>query len=231
MKPGPLNACSAARLVSSAAIVTAALLLAGCGGAGKEHGPSSSPSGQGERTKAPGNATAGHPAHKRSSERQAGSATSGAPTDPFTSGAGHEGAAVAASVRGYVAAIDRHDGSAVCAILAPGALRGFSLPERRGGCAQSVSASLGHTEPGGPVWRRSRIRSLDRIDLDSSDPRLARARVTVVHLFGGGREPSIEDDLIYLRYVAGRWLVAKPSSTFYRAVGARTVPIRALTPP
>ncbi len=56
-------------------------------------------------------------------------------------------------------------------------------------------------------------------------------RALVVHRFRGEREPSIEDDLIYLRYTAGHWLVAKPSSTFYRAIGARDVPLRAITPP
>ena len=45
------------------------------------------------------------------------------------------------------------------------------------------------------------------------------------------REPSIEDDVIYLRRVGGRWKIAKPSATFYRAIGARDVPIAALRAP
>jgi hypothetical protein len=52
-----------------------------------------------------------------------------------------------------------------------------------------------------------------------------------VHRFAAGREPSIEDDVVYLRRDDGRWLIVKPSASFYRAIGARDVPVTALTPP
>ena len=60
---------------------------------------------------------------------------------------------------------------------------------------------------------------------------LGRFTGTVVHSFAGPREPSIEDDVIYLRRRGGRWLIAKPSATFYRAVGYPDVPIAALKEP
>ncbi len=37
--------------------------------------------------------------------------------------------------------------------------------------------------------------------------------------------------MIYLRRIGGRWRIAKPSATFYRAIGTRDVPIAALRPP
>jgi len=37
--------------------------------------------------------------------------------------------------------------------------------------------------------------------------------------------------VVYLRKVGGRWLIVKPSATFYRAIGAKDVPLIALTPP
>ncbi len=133
-------------------------------------------------------------------------------------------------MRRYVAAIDAADGAAVCSLLAPGALAGVDLPVRRASCAASLSASIGHRGPAGsPRWLRTRL-----VDADSVvriEGGLGRLTGTVVHRFAGSREPSIEDDVIYLRRVGGRWRIAKPSATLYRAIGAREVPIEALRPP
>jgi hypothetical protein len=49
--------------------------------------------------------------------------------------------------------------------------------------------------------------------------------------FADNREPSIEDDVIYLRRGAGRWLIAKPNATLYRAIGVGNIPPSALAPP
>ena len=137
---------------------------------------------------------------------------------------------IEAAVRRYVAAIDAGDGAALCALLAPGALRGVDLPVRRGSCAASLGASIGHPSPGGsPRWLRTRL--VDADSVVTIEGGLGRLTGTVVHRFAGSREPSIEDDVIYLRQVGGRWRIAKPSSTFYRAIGVRDVPIAALQPP
>ena len=46
--------------------------------------------------------------------------------------------------------------------------------------------------------------------------------------FAGDREPSVEDDLIYLRNEDGRWLIVKPSATLYRAIGVGDIPPQVL---
>ena len=42
---------------------------------------------------------------------------------------------------------------------------------------------------------------------------------TIFTRFADRDEPSVEDDPIYLRRAGGGWLLAKPSLTFYRAIG------------
>ena len=59
----------------------------------------------------------------------------------------------------------------------------------------------------------------------------AKVIATVVTRFSDRPEASIEDDVVYLVRTAGRWLVAKPSSTLYRAVGIADVPPSVLSPP
>ena len=54
---------------------------------------------------------------------------------------------------------------------------------------------------------------------------------TVTHHFSDRKYVSVEDDVIYLQRVGGRWLLAKPSATLYRAVGYPEPPLDALTPP
>ena len=54
---------------------------------------------------------------------------------------------------------------------------------------------------------------------------------TVTHDFSDRDYVSVEEDVIYLDGVGERWLLAKPSGTFYRAVGYPEPPLRALTPP
>jgi hypothetical protein len=134
-------------------------------------------------------------------------------------------------VRIYVKAIDQGDGQAVCELFVPGGLRGVRLPRPGGGCADAVGASIGFHPAGEVAWQRTEIRRIGPVELDPQSPGLARVRATVVHRYNRHREPSIEDDLIYLRHRGSRWLLAKPSSTFYRAIGARDVPLSALAPP
>ncbi len=59
----------------------------------------------------------------------------------------------------------------------------------------------------------------------------ARLTTTVTHHFSDRKYVSVEDDVIYLERVGGRWLLAKPSATFYRAVGYGEPPLRAFSPP
>ncbi len=151
--------------------------------------------------------------------------------DPYSAAASDSESALLRSVRAYVTAIDRRDGRAACDLFAPEALRGIRLPKPGGGCAHAVQASIGFSANGEAAWQRTEIRRIGPVELDPQHPGEARVRATVVHRFNHHREPSIEDDLIYLRQRAGRWLVAKPSSTFYRAIGTQNVPLSALAPP
>jgi hypothetical protein len=137
--------------------------------------------------------------------------------------------AVSAAADAYVTALDRHDARKVCSLLVPGGLRLSELPVRRRGCAASLGASIGHRpDDGGPAWRRTAIVELKPVSLEGGR---ARVTATVTHHFTDRRYVSVEDDVIYLERVGGRWLLAKPSATLYRAVGYRDPPLAAFGPP
>jgi hypothetical protein len=136
---------------------------------------------------------------------------------------------VTQTVRFYIDALDRHDARLVCELFEPGALRLSELPVRRGGCAGSLAASIGHRRPGGtPAWRRTTIAEIRAVSVEGIG---ARVTASVVHRFADRNYTSVEDDVIYLRPAGERWLLAKPSGTLYRAVGYPEPPLRAFTPP
>jgi hypothetical protein len=138
-------------------------------------------------------------------------------------------AAVAAATRSYVSALDDRDAAAACSLFEPGALELSELPVRRGGCAASLAASLGHRNPeGSPVWKRTDIDELKEVAVNADR---ARVTATVEHHFADRRYVSIEEDIIYLDRAGDRWLLAQPSGTFYRAVGYPEPPLRSLSPP
>lgn len=199
--------------------MAAALSPGGCGGGGDARDSGGASTGDGTSQVA-----AGAGASTETSPSGGGRQTV---TTPATDS---DRARITRVVHRYVDSIDTGDGAAVCALLAPGALRGIHLPVRRPSCAASLRASIGHPGPAGsPRWLRTTL-----VDADSVvriEGGLGRFTGTVVHRFAGSREPSIEDDVIYLRRVGRGWRIAKPSATFYRAVGIRDVPIAALTPP
>jgi hypothetical protein len=132
-------------------------------------------------------------------------------------------------VRAYVTALDTRDGARACDRFAPGALDSVRFPRERGTCARSVSASIGYRDPHGfPVFRHSRIARVVDVAVEGGS---ARVTATTVTRFAGDREPSVEDDLIYLALEGGRWLVVKPDALLYRAIGAGNIPPSVLTPP
>ena len=138
--------------------------------------------------------------------------------------------AAARTVRAYVEALDARDGEAVCALLVPGALDELELPEPRGDCAASLEASIGYRDPRGlPVWEGAEVRARPR-DRDRRRRRRRWSRPSSP-TFADRDEASVEDDVVYLVRAGGRWLVAKPSSTLYRAVGIADVPPSVLSPP
>src|SRR5687767_1857467 len=116
--------------------LTLAVSLAACGGDGS---PSTTPGGP-TTTQEP--AVTGPAVSEASPEATAGSAETGELSE-------EDEAAVAAAVRSYIRGLNSRDAAAVCALFEPGALQVRELPRRRGGCAASVEASLGHARPGG----------------------------------------------------------------------------------
>ena len=136
---------------------------------------------------------------------------------------------VAVVVRRYVDALDARDGEAVCSLFVPGALDGVRLPRERGDCGASLTASIGYRDPRGfPVYAGSRVARIASVKTADGT---ARTVATTVTQFAGNREPSIEDDVVYLVRRGGRWLIAKPSATFYRAIGTGDIPPSVLAPP
>lgn len=131
------------------------------------------------------------------------------------------------AVRRYVAAIDGRDGALLCGLV--DGVAGLDLPERRPSCAESVSESIGYRDPRGiPVFETATVAGAPEVQLDGDK---ARATVTVVTEFADRDEPSVEDDVVYLIRRDGVWVVAKPSSTIYRAIGVSDVPPDVLEPP
>lgn len=135
----------------------------------------------------------------------------------------------ASTLRAYVRALNRGDGKRLCAVFEPGALDDFDFPRERGSCAASVAASLGYRDPRGlPVWERSEVTDAIAVEVSGGE---ARVVATVFTVYAGVREPSIEDDIVYMREVDGAWLIVKPSATLYRAVGIADVPPSVIAPP
>ncbi|CAN5191768.1 hypothetical protein BH24ACT23_BH24ACT23_00490 [soil metagenome] len=136
--------------------------------------------------------------------------------------------AAARAARTYVRALTQRDESTVCAAFAPEALDGFDFPRGGPGCESAVNASLGFAKKGRPKWQRSVMtRSVSaKVSGDA-----ARVVATVFTVYRDVREPTIEDDIVYLNRAADSWLIAKPSATFYRAVGIAEIPTSVIAPP
>jgi hypothetical protein len=140
-----------------------------------------------------------------------------------------DAAATHTTVTRYIQALNRHDARTVCALLSPGALNLDELPVRRGGCVRSLAASIGRPPEGGaPAWRKT---TLVEMKIASLGEDRARATASVTQRFSDRKYVSVEDDVVYVERVGGRWRLAKPSGSLYRAVGYPEPPLRALTPP
>jgi len=141
-------------------------------------------------------------------------------------------AVVRLTVRTYVDGLNSRNGPVVCATFGPGAYDASQLPggsSRGKDCPGSVASAIGSSPPGGgPAWRRTTILDLKAVALDDES---ARVTAMVEHRFSDRNYVSVEDDVIYLDRVGERWLLAKPSATFYRAVGYPTPPLRSFAPP
>jgi hypothetical protein len=126
---------------------------------------------------------------------------------------GTDRSAATGTVRSYISALDDRDAVRVCALI------------EQGGCPASIAS---RPAGGGPAWRRTEIVEMKPESLGNDR---ARVTTTVTHHFSDRKYVSVEDDVIYLERVGGRWIIAKPSATFYRAVGYAQPPLRAFAPP
>ena len=125
--------------------------------------------------------------------------------------------------------LSERDGAAVCGAFVPGALDSIDFPREGLGCADRVQRSLGYRDPRGlPVWRDSRLGGAISAQVDGA---AARVTVTVITTYAGDREPSVEDDLVYLARAGDGWLIVKPSATIYRAIGVAELPPGVISPP
>ena len=222
-------------------IAVAALAMAGCGGGSGDGKTTTKTGGAATATASTGVVTgklppgAVEPADPAEEQAEGPAATEASPEagaeGPEASGelSGEDRTTAVAAVSDYIRALDRHDAARVCALLMPGALNLGQLPKRHGGCRPSLAASIG-TAPrgGGPAWRKTTLVAVKPEDL--GDDR-ARISATVTHHFSDRKYVSVEDDVIYLQRLGGRWLLAKPSATLYRAVGYPEPPLDAFTPP
>jgi hypothetical protein len=229
-----------ATLPSAAVVLALAMTTAGCGGANggdttstMASRPQATTVPKGPKGKLPPGAVGPVDTHEEATE---GPGAEEASPESSAEGPAATGdlpdadrAAVGAVVSQYIGALDHHRAARVCSLLEPGALDPAELPKRRGGCRPSLEASIG-TRPrsGGPAWRRTALVEVKAEDL--GDHR-ARVTATVTHHFSDRKYVSVEDDVMYLERVGGRWLLAKPSGTLYRAVGYPEPPLRAFAPP
>jgi ketosteroid isomerase-like protein len=142
-------------------------------------------------------------------------------------------AAVREATDAYIAALNAHEGERVCESFVEESVLLVELPpgaQTGTDCAKAVGAAIGRAPRGGaPAWRRTTIREVTAVSVGEGR---ARVTATVTHDFTDRNYVSIEEDIVYIQRAAdGRWLIAKPSGTFYRAVGYPEPPLRALTPP
>jgi hypothetical protein len=237
--PQPANQTDVnARSIACGALLCAALSVAACGGDDDDETPTTTAAEapaetttpeepNGESEPAEDDTPEGEPPDDRGDDQQKPEPE----PEPEPSGPTAEERqqrAVMRVVRAYVEGLVDHDGAAVCSLFEPGALDSLELPVQRGDCASSLSASIGYRDPRGIPWRDTRIEEFVEV---SVAPPEARATVSVFTRFAGDREPSIEDDLIYLERSGEEWLIVKPSTTIYRAVGIAEIPLDAIRPP
>ena len=134
-----------------------------------------------------------------------------------------------AAVDAFLRDLDRGDATAICRAFDPGALNKVDFPKPGPNCPSTVEASLGYRDPRGlPVWKGSKPTGDISAQIDGDR---ARVTATVLTNYEDQRDSSVEDDVLYLRRIGERWILLKPSATFYRAIGVADVPLDAFKPP
>ncbi len=167
--------------------------------------PQTTPTPHAHRRNPPGS-TGDHHAHEPSQAKP----TKPPPIPPGVANALHD----------YVAAMDGHDGAALCAAFVPGGLGALDLPRGRG--CSGLAASLGYDPGHGlPVWTGAELAQIKSV---ARRPDGVRATVEMVDHYRDNPQPSIEDDVIFLRSAGDGWRIEQPSVTLYRAIGVPDPP-------
>ena len=133
----------------------------------------------------------------------------------------------AATVRDYVTALSAGNGKRVCDLFAPGALDAVKLPKPNPDCEVALDRSIGYHDPKGPAAFKSA--TVRRVKVQQKGAR-AKVVATVVTRYVSQRQPSTDDDIVYMKRSRAGWLILQPSATLYRAVGLEP-PLSALKPP
>jgi hypothetical protein len=133
----------------------------------------------------------------------------------------------ASTVRAYVAALSSGNGKRVCGLFAPGALDEIKLPKANPKCDVALDRSIGYHDPKGPPAFKSAM--VRRVKVEQKGAR-AKVVATVVTRYVSQRQPSIDDDIVYMKRSRAGWLILQPSATLYRAVGLEP-PVSALKAP
>ena len=79
-----------------------------------------------------------------------------------------------------------------------------------------------------PCLGEDRDNNLRSVEIDGASGKVVAAVTTT---YSDRDEPSFEDDIVYLMRDGRGWLIAKASSTLYRAAGIADVPLAVLSPP
>jgi hypothetical protein len=211
---------------AGAIAIAAALALGGCGGSGGGDRSTAAATTEPAETTSPQEKVTGKlppgavgPTDTAEEAAEGPAATEASPEAPANGPAstgdleGADRTAAEATVRSYVTALDERNAARVCTLIV------------RGGCGAKIGS---RPAGGGPAWKRTAIVEMKPEAL--GDER-ARVTTTVTHQFSDRKYVSVEDDVIYLERAGGRWLLAQPSATFYRAVGYAEPPLRAFAPP
>jgi hypothetical protein len=153
--------------------------------------------------------------------------TSSGQTSTTTTTPAETGPRPASTVRAYVAALSSGNGKRVCSLLAPGALDEIKLPKPSPKCDVALDRSIGYHDPKGPpAFESATVR---RVKVEQKGAR-AKVVATVVTRYASQRQPSTDDDIVYMKRSRTAWLILQPSAILYRAVGLEP-PVSALKPP
>ncbi len=134
---------------------------------------------------------------------------------------------LASALHAYIAALNAHDGAALCALFTPGSLDSLPLP-KGAGCS-GLSASIGYAGPHGlPVWTHAKLQRIESVVTESGG---VRATIRIVDRYRDNPQPSYEDDVVFLVRGGADWLIEKPSITIYRAIGTQDPPPTVLAAP